>query len=459
MSKNSNVVKMHKTVWTNTAIIIFIFVAVYVAGSLVRSLSKDTVATYKVVSSSINRNIKATGIALRNETEVKSSKSGYMIYYVRDGERVAKGKTVCTVDETGNIISTIESIGSSDDEELFESSDYTAIRDTIDTYKSTYSDIQFTNIYNFRAQIESRVLELSNDILTEEMNKGGTSVKSTLENITSSASGVVTYYTDGFESKTTDTLTVNDFNSSNYKKSSLKSGDILNSGSTVFKLISDENWYIVLNLTPEQKENLDAVTNAEIRINNSSEVITCSCKFRDVGENTFMIMSLSKYMIDYIEERYLTIEIVQTEKTGLKVPVSAITTKDTYKVPKSYFADETFSSNMTVMRQQEDGTTKETEISAISYKSDSDFFYVGQDTFEDTDFIVTAGGEEVSVLTLERASLEGVYLTNGGTAEFIEIDKNEVQDEFALVSEDGTLKEFDSIVLNADDVTDNQTLY
>ena len=185
-----------------------------------------------------------------NVIRLSRSASGYMIYFVHDGDKVKKNSPVCTVDETGNIISAIKATGESDDGNgLFTQSDYASIRSTIDTYKASYSDVTFSNLYNFKSEVESKVMELSSDVMMQQINAGGTKVSSTLQTIKSTESGVITYYTDGYEKKTPETLSEDDFNKNNYKKTSLKSGDILDTGSTVFKIVSDESWNIVCQVT------------------------------------------------------------------------------------------------------------------------------------------------------------------------------------------------------------------
>ena len=74
--------------------------------------------------------------------------------------------------------------------------------------------------------------------------------------------------------------------------------------------------------------------------------------------------------------------------------------------------------------------------------------------------ILKANGDDSKpVLSLERATLTGVYLANEGVADFTEIEIVKSQDEFAIVKNNGYLKEFDNIVLDVTDIEENQTLY
>ena len=503
--KNSNIIKLNRRARFNSTIIIFAIILIYVVASIIISVSKEPITTYKVGSSNINNNITCTGIALRNEIEISSSKSGYMIYFVHDGDKTKKNSAVCTVDETGNVITAIKEAGESDEgNELFTDADYAHIRSTIDTYKSSYSDVTFSNIYNFKSDIESKVMELSSEVMMQQINAGGASVSSTLQTIKATESGVITYYTDGYEKKTPETLSEDDFNQENYKKNSLKSGDILDSGSTVFKIVSDENWNIVCQITKEQAKALSEEERVRFTINNSPNEVTSTFSLIEKDKSTFLVLPLSKYMVDYIDERFLNVEIILNKFEGLKIPNSSLIDKEVYKIPKSYVPENEKSSTKTVrvIRYEDEkkhskdkakksldtatindatlldaspidatetdtrviktpeGDGKNKKVELIVYKTDEQYYYVDKDAFYDTDQVYTNSGDNtIPVMSLERANLKGVYLANTGVANFIEVTIVKTQDEFTIVKNDENLKEFDNIVLDAEQVRDNQSLY
>ncbi|MBR6403232.1 MAG: hypothetical protein IKS48_07590 [Eubacterium sp.] len=468
--RNSNIIRISRAARFNSTLVIFFIILIYVVASVIKSISKEPITTYKVSSSNINNNIKCTGIALRNENMINTSKSGYLIYFVRDGDKIKKGASVCTVDETGNVITTIKEAGESEEgNALFTNADYASIRSTIDTYKSSYTDETFSNLYNFKSAIDSKVMELSSQVMMQKINSGGAKVSSTLENICANESGVITYYLDGFEKKTPETLSEDDFNQNNYKKSSLKSGDILDAGSTAFKIVSDENWHIVCQITNDQAEKLKEKDSIRFTINNSPNDISASYTIAQRENTSFLIIPLKKYMVDYIDERYLSIEIIIDEHKGLKVPNTAIVEKETYKIPKDFIIQDKDSSAKTVNVQRfakasgsdaELSSSQMTAVKLIVYKSDDDYYYVDKDAFQDSDILFDPGNtRNTPIMALERFKMQGVYLANEGIAEFVEGEIIISQDEFTILNDDGYLKEFDNIVLDSSQVEENQTLY
>lgn len=469
MRKNdrANIIKLNRAARFNSVIIIFTIILIYVIASVIISVSKDPITTYKVSSSNINNNIKCTGVALRNEQEVTSSKSGYLIYFVRDGDKIKKGTPVCTVDETGNIISSIKEAGESDEgNELFSDSDYAYIRNVIDSYKASYSDVEFSNLYNFKSEVESKVMELSSQVMMSKIHEGGTAVSSTLQTIKASESGVVTYYIDGYEKKTPETLSEDDFDTSEYKKTSLASGDILDTGSTVYKLIADENWHIVCKISKDQAAQLEEEESIRFTINGSSNEYKSTFSLISKGNDIFYLdISLNKYMVDYINERFLSIEIILNKIEGLKVPNSALLEKEVYKIPKDYILEEedAFSKTVNVIRYEDNATgsdADEQNVELIIYKTDEDFYYVDKDAFKDTDQVYSKDKKKTTpVMSLARDNLTGVFLANAGIASFNEVEIIKSQDEFTIINNGGNLKEFDNVVLDSKQVEENQTLY
>ena len=459
-SRNSNVVRFTRTVKFNAALILFSVVLVYVVASIIISMTKKPITTYQISSSNINNNISCTGIALRAEKEVKSSKSGYLIYFVRDGDRAAKNAPVCTVDETGNVIKEIQTTPTAAAKE-FTAADYKEIREAIDIYKNSYKDEEFYTIYNFKGQIESKVMELSNSIMVQMVKDGGAAVSSTLETINASESGIIVYYIDGFEAKTPDSLAESDFVKADYKKDSLKSGDIMNSGSTVFKIVTDENWKIVCQLSEDETSAIMAENEIHFTINSSTQDFYSEYEIIRKADSNFLVLSLDKYMIDYINERFVNIEIIMNRYEGLKIPNSSITEKTVFKVPVDYVnLTDPKKPMITVRTIHEDGSPEDKEKELIAFKHDDEFYYV-EETWMDvaTQLVKPYRTDTLAVSSMERIQLSGVYVANEGIAEFTEIEVVKSQDEFTIIKDGRLLKEYDNIVLDATEVKENQTLY
>lgn len=467
MNKNKNENKLlqfntrSQVVPINAALIIFLFIFVYILITILRSAGKEPIATYKVGESNINNNITCTGIALRNEIQVTGNKSGYVCYYVRDGEKVKKGAGVCTIDETGNLLSSLsdESAGAA----VFTDADYQDIRSAISLYKTTYTDENFYDVYNFKMDIDRKVLEISNEILMQKISESNATVQSGLQTVASPESGIVSYYTDGFETVTPETLTEDMFDKSLYEKNSLKSGEIINNTAPLFKIVGDENWHIVCQISFDEANVLLEESNVTFTINNSNYEVTAPFELIQKENGYFLNISLSKYMTDYISERYLNIEIILDKYEGLKIPNTALVEKDVYKIPEEYVSkggNSSENNKVNIQTLDENNEPTITQVELNIYRIQDGFYYVDPNDFQPTDVIVqldTNNTVSVSLLTTER--LTGVYNANKGTADFTEVTILKTGDEFTIVSDDGKLREFDNIIMNSDEVKDNQIIY
>lgn len=468
-NKKNNVIQFSKTVKVNAALIIFAVIVIYMIASIFRALNRHPVTTYKVSASDVNNNINCTGIALRTEKEVAANKTGYICYFLRDSDKVAKGGAVCTIDESGSVVSSISDTSSSDTP-VFSTADYLSVRSTIDTFKSNYTDEKFFSVYNFDSTIQSKVLELSNAIMMKNYNAQTDTIKNSVSNMTADESGIVSFYTDGYEKYTPDTLPDDAFQVSSYKKTSLKSGDIVNSGTTVYKLITDEKWYIVCNISPEQANSILEKSNTStsqsrltFTINNSDYDITSNYELINKGNGFNLVLPVNKYLIDYVDERYLNISIKLNKYDGLKVPNTAIVTKEVYKLPKDLITrggDESSENKIQVYRTDENGEAKSTQIVLEYYNADDKYYYVDKKLFKEGDNIIKMNSTDtIAANSLESTNIKGVYLANKGFADFKSVSIVTEGDEFTMINRGENINEYDNIVMDASEVKENQKLF
>ena len=219
-------------------------------------------------------------------------------------------------------------------------------------------------------------------------------------------------------------------------------------------------------INKDQAAMLEEEESIRFTINGSSNEYKSTFTLISKGNDMFYLdISLNKYMVDYINERFLNIEIILNKIEGLKVPNSALLEKEVYKIPKDYILEEedAFSKTVNIIRYDEDATSSDAEeqnIELIIYKTDEDFYYVDKDAFKDTDQVYSKDKKKTTpVLSLERDNLTGVFLANAGIADFMEVEIIKSQDEFTIVNNGENLKEFDNVVLDASQVDENQTLY
>ena len=101
--RKKNIVRFPGGVHLNIGIVVFSFVAFYIAYNIYSYATAVHVSPYEVEPGTIEVNTSYTGLILRKETVVNASQSGSLDYYLKDNTKAAKGTLVCSVDENGNV--------------------------------------------------------------------------------------------------------------------------------------------------------------------------------------------------------------------------------------------------------------------------------------------------------------------------------------------------------------------
>ena len=167
-------------------------------------------------------------------------------------------------------------------------------------------------------------------------------VKAAVENNTfykkkSEKPGIIVYYTDGYESVTTDNFTADQFNMADYKRNSLDDQEQVTANTPAYKRIDSEKWNILLPVSEDMAKQLKDNEYIKIRFCKDDFTLTVPYSLTKKDGSYYVNLSLKTAMIRYVNDRFVDVELVVSEKTGLKIPNSAITKKQFYTVPKEYF--------------------------------------------------------------------------------------------------------------------------
>lgn len=460
--KNNGVYSGHFRMNIGTGI--FIVILIYVFIRIIMSIPKESISIYEVQNSYIDTNINTTALIVREETLVNAESSGYISYYVRDGEKIGKNKTVYTIDETGSVY---EKLKDADSDKLAMSNEgLTEVRTRISNYENYFDYSSFADVYNFKYDIENAVLELTNEALIEQLTSldDETANASTYKKVATTEAGIITYYQDGYENFDINNFKASDIDKSNYKKDTLKSSEIINAGEPVYKLVTSESWYLVAPITQKEAETLKDEDSVQINIHNSSKNITCNFELTTKGESNFIIISLNQQMVNYINNRFIDIVILMDQNNGLKIPNTSITKKKVYKIPLDYLStgsDSTEQNLLNLKKLDDKGEVTIKQVKPDIYKTDDKFCYVNPDDFEDSDVLVnTQTNDTLALSSADSAEIEGVFCVNQGITTFRYIDILYQDSEYTIVrtNVDYSIAWYDRIVLNQSTVKENQII-
>ena len=146
---------------------IFGAMTVYIIAVIVSYMKLEPIQGYEIQLGSLSISKTFTGIAIRQEELLHSPYTGYINYFVREGERVSTRDTVYSVDESGKLASLLNAgdMGETSytDEELGE------FRSEVVQYDRGFDSKDFSSVYDFKYNIESSVMKLVNINMYESL--------------------------------------------------------------------------------------------------------------------------------------------------------------------------------------------------------------------------------------------------------------------------------------------------
>lgn len=463
MSKDSRVVKFKRRRTINIGIIIFLILFIYIAINVYVFLTKDHISIYEVQEGFNTTDNRITGFILREEKVITSSKAGYIFYFQKEGARVSKAASIFSVDDSTQIMDII----TSDDEAISLSNDNSKqFHYNIKKFHNLYSDNNFSYVYDFKYDLENTMLDLINQTIIDKglQIQEDTGFAFNYEVFKSEASGIVTYYMDNYETVTRDTITNDIFNTDNYKKTQLRTSDIVSINTPVYKLVSSEDWSIILPLTNEQYESLLGKERVEFTILNDDFTTSAPLDiFHNPTTGSFYAeLFMDKHLSNYLEDRYLDIELHLETTNGLKVPLSAVTTKDFYLVPLSYFTTGGNSDEEGLIREEYDKDTGEVKlifVAADIYYQDEVYGYVDTNQFPPYTWVRSTEGNRYQLSITNK--LTGVYNVNMGYAVFKRIEIIYQNKEYCIIDRNTSygLSLYDHIALDANTVIEQKIIY
>ncbi|MCI8918103.1 MAG: hypothetical protein HFH29_04920 [Eubacterium sp.] len=462
-TKRRNIVRFHRGIQLNIGIIVFLFVAFYFAYSIYSYVTAVHISRYEVEQGTIEVNTSYTGLILRSETVVNAGQSGNLDYFLRDNTKAAHGTLICSVDENGNVSQRLNEAVNTD--AALTKENLGDIQSLIREYAKGYKDNDYYSTYNFKTDLSGRLMEALNLGALNTISDYTEFAKDnrTFHLYRAAEPGIVSYYTDGFENVTIDAVTEEMFDQAAYKKISMKTKGTIESGQPLYKLVTDEDWQIIVPIDHAMKNALADGEVVQIRFKEDRTTAWADYVIERKDGHDYLILSLHTAMIRYAYERFIDINIMLDQQTGLKIPNSSITTKTFEIIPDAYFTQGNGSSNETgllVEHKQEDGTYTDAEFIPVTiyYKDEEKkVSYISQDNIQRGDQIVMTGSTERFEVK-ETARLRGVYNINKGYAVFKQIDELFSNNNYTIVRA-GTqygIMLYDHIALEGDAVTEGQ---
>lgn len=343
----------------NFRILLIVIVLMYFLAMGIPALRGSTAKTIAVENGQIIDSTKSKGIISKDEIVYKSEAKGNIVFSVKEGEKISKNAKIAEIKTTtySGYTNDLEEV----DIEIEEynkriSSQKEILKGDIQKNQGEIDEIVKEVQKNVAEQNYEEVKRLKDELLIISDKKDAiTSEKSLVmeqlevamkkkseiinkvkqSNIIYAAeqAGIVSRVIDGFEddfsSKNIDKYDVNDFKVLEVEKKAINEKEELEIGSNIFKIIEDQNWYIMTKIEGESLEKLKKGNVVSVNINKNTDKIDATIvKIDRSKEDVFLILEMDKHLHDFYKERYVDLRVIKNVYSGLKIPQDSIIEKD-----------------------------------------------------------------------------------------------------------------------------------
>lgn len=307
-----------------------------------------TQETYVLNEDTLEITLEIEAAIMKDERIVHALSDGDVSLFKKQGDRVKSGILIAqqfndydskSISDELNIINEIISVkqGNKVSNDKVGTSYYNEIKSDIQSaifskdyqYVMTTVNNLDTNDFNYRySGYESYTLaELINH--RDSLRK---SISSEKISYYSPGGGIVSYSFDGLEMVYSidrlSEISLNDVRKLNYQNYTTLNKTI-NNNEPMFKIIDNFDWFLAFEIDKSYMTDLQDKNNLKIRLKKIDKVInTTIFRVQDYGEKFLLILETDKFLHDYLDDRYIKVDVILHEFSGLKIHKDSIVEQD-----------------------------------------------------------------------------------------------------------------------------------
>lgn len=460
MKRKNTVVKFRQRKNINIGAIIFVIIFIYIGANVFLYFTKSHLSIYEVQKGSTTDESVVHGIIIRDEKLIYTDRAGYISYYQKEGERVSKNAKLYSIDESKQVYELMTN------NSTFELSDneMSVIQKDINRFLKKYSDVDFQTVTDFKYDMDNTITEVMYEKMMDNIQDlmDDNDVISDFQVVRTPSSGIVTYHYDNYEELEIKSITKETFDQEKYKRTQLRTTDLIATDQPVCKIIKNENWELVAIISEDQYNKLEERSKIKVTILKDNFTTTVPVTTYTADGVYYARLDFNKYMSNYLDERFLDVELHINNASGLKIPKTTVIEKDFYVIPNSMFCygGDSNRKGLVVVKYDENGEVTTTFVETNIYYQDEEYSYVSCELFERGTKIMSTKTQETYQLTTV-SSLKGVYNVNNGYFVFEKVDIIYENEEYYIVMENvaNSISVYDQIALDAIKVIEDAIIY
>lgn len=452
-----NNIQVYRKKWNiNIGVIIFGVIFVYLVVTVLMYATAKHVSSYEVREGSILKDTSYTGLVLREETVIGAEADGYINYFAPEGSKVGRKTNVYSISSEKLDFSSQENTEESEDSGLT-SEERDSIIQKAQSFSENFQNNKYEDTYTFKDSIENI---LSSSTAQSRQAQLSAMIQSGQEGLTTYAAsddGIIVYSVDGYEDLAMDQVTADMISRADYQKTELFNNTKVKSGDPAYKLVTNEEWTLVIQLDEEMTKELADTTSVKVRFTKDDQTTWAGFQIYNTEDADLGFLTFDHSMVRYVGERFLDIELILEDETGLKIPKSSVTEKEFYIIPEDYITLGGNSSQSGVLVQS-DGEDASFHAVDVYYRdSETGMVYLNMDELKKGDVLIKPDSADTYTIS-EKASLQGVYNINKGYAEFKPVEILCESEEYYIVESgnDYGLTNYDHIALDGSEIQENE---
>nr|WP_294492270.1 HlyD family efflux transporter periplasmic adaptor subunit [uncultured Mediterraneibacter sp.] len=458
-NKSVNIKKYKRKRELNLGIFLFAIVFIYLLVTVISYFGRDNISVYEVREGSIVRDNSYTGLIIREETAVNADAAGYVSYYQNENSKVKAGMNIYAL--SGEMLNTESALPEDTKAAAVSPEVQSAITLQLQSFNENYDSDDFSAVYSLKNEINTSLQDTYSVTRTQQLDAVIAASGTEATSYTAPRDGIVAFTVDGYEGLTKDTFTEENFATTEYESTVLSDQMQISQGDPVYRLITNEEWSVIVPLEKETAESLiaDEVSSIRVRVDKDSETMWADFSIIERDGNYYGCLDFDNSMIRYAEDRFLNVELILEDESGLKIPKSSVVEEKFFVVPGEYLTTGGNSSSDGVMVRDDDGSVEFTPVT-IYDNSDDGEICISRDDLTEGSTIVKPDSNETYTIGKTK-SLQGVYNINRGYAVFKKVAILCENDEYYVIQEgvNYSLSNYDHIVQNGSSVSSDEVVF
>lgn len=459
MSKEkNNIVEFNKGFQVNIGVFLIFIIILYLVFQIYSSATKKEINAYEVnLGTIVDKNF-YQGLALRTEEIIKCDRSGDIIYYENNKSRVGVRSKVYAIDTKGSTVAMLSSENS--ENKSLSNEDLSGVSNSIESFLGSFNEINFQSTYSFKSDVQEYLSDVQINDMKETYSTQIDEAKNSGAYFDYNAvkPGFLVYTIDGYENKNIDNIKSDDFNAGGISIENLRTRGMVSEGDTAYKLITSEDWQLVIPINEEKANELSPLSNIEVKFTQDNSTTWATSSILTKPEGKYLVLSMDDSMERYASQRFVNVELLLDEKQGLKIPNSAICQKDFYVIPKAYFSMGGNSNELGFFVRSDDKEDRFI-IPTIYYETEKGY-YVDNEYVSAGDRLLRENSNDSYTIGADIDTLTGVYNINKGYTVFKAIEEIFKNEDYTIVKNQASYSValYDHIVLDASNVEENEII-